>query len=231
MEASVASSEELDMYGAVQKIVYTATVEFEDSVYTDVKETTVSGSDIDKPSDSDTPSDSDIPGGDSDIPRDSDSDTPGGDTPGGSNDSSDSDIPGGSDTDTPGGDKPGNISGLRAAASGGWPPKRLAAARCAVASPSRAALLPAGYTSQKRAPCTSSGQSPLHSGRPCVHPSLRSLAPPLPTATAPLSCGGVGAAPRDSRDNRDDVLDTAPALKKAVTAVTVVTLGEDPGSG
>ncbi len=82
VEASVASSEELDMYGAVQKIVYTATVEFEDSVYTDVKETTVSGSDIDKPSDSDTPSDSDIPGGDSDIPRDSDSDTPGGDKPG-----------------------------------------------------------------------------------------------------------------------------------------------------
>ena len=91
-----------------------------------------------------------------------------------------------------GGFVPGNISGLRAAASGGWPPKRLAAARCAVASPSRAALLPAGYTSQKRAPCTSSGQSPLHSGRPCVHPSLRSLAPPLPTATASLGCGGGG---------------------------------------
>lgn len=111
-----------------------------------------------------------------------------------------------------GGFVPGNISGLRAAASGGWPPKRLAAARCAVASPSRAALLPAGYTSQKRAPCTSSGQSPLHSGRPCVHPSLRSLAPPLPTATASLGCGGGGKR-----------LGPLP-----VTAVTTVTMFQTP---
>jgi len=38
-----------------------------------------------------------------------------------------------------------------------------------------------------------------------------------------------GPAPRDGRDDRDDVLHTAPALKKAVTAVTVVTPGEVPG--
>ncbi|GAA6295298.1 hypothetical protein F220043C3_37320 [Enterocloster asparagiformis] len=38
-------------------------------------------------------------------------------------------------------------------------------------------------------------------------------------------------APRDSRDDCDDVLDTAAALKKAVTAVTVVTPGAVPASG
>ena len=43
---------------------------------------------------------------------------------------------------------------------------------------------------------------------------------------APLT---FGPAPRDGRDDRDDVLHTAPALKKAVTAVTVVTPGVVPG--